>query len=276
MKKTRIAIVCQNDKLWSLYAWNKAIPLLTKMPEEYEIAGFWVCDERFINLEKNDIWKWYLKTFKTLNFLFLATFAVLFKIIAFTKSLRSGYSMSFKSLCKSYHIPYHTTSSPNNKELSDWVKENKIDILIIMVSHILKGDILNSASNCIINKHAALLPANKGVFPYIWAYIKKEPQGISFHKVVRKIDEGEILYQEKVEGKKLLSSMISFYFYTYKNYGLMLTMALKNAVNNTVMEPGKYVKPSYHSAPTAEDYFNFRKLKGKIITFKDLFLPFEL
>jgi len=276
MKKTRIAVVCQNDTLWSLYAWNKAMPLLTKATNEFEIAGFWVCDEKLINLEKSSIWKWYLKTFRARNFFMLTAFVGVFKSITLLKSIGLNYSMSFKSLCKTYNIPYQTTPSPNDKALSDWLKKNEVDILVIMVSHILKGEILTSATNCIINKHAALLPANKGVFPYIWAHMKQESQGISFHKVIRKIDEGEILYQKAIEDKRWTSSMISFYFSIYRDFGNMLLIALSNAKNNIVIAPEKSNITSYHGAPTVNDYYKFKKLKGKIVRFKDLFLPFEL
>ncbi len=276
MKRTRIAIICQNDTLWSLYAWNKALPLLAASKDEFELTGFWICDEKMLNLKKNEVWKWYLNVFKPFNFLLLSIFAVFFKIVTSFKSVTTGYSTSFIKLCKQYNIPTYSTSSPNNKEFSDWLKANEIDVLVIMVGHILKGEILNAPANCIINKHAAMLPANKGVFPYFWAYINGQQQGVSFHKVTSKIDEGDILYQERVEGKKWTSSMISFYFRVYSDFGQMLLKALAKAKNNTIAEPNKANAASYYGAPTESDYYKFRKLKGKIITIGDLFLPLHI
>ena len=145
--KTRIAIICQNDTLWSLYAWNKTIPLLQES-NEYEIVGFWVCDEKFMNIPSNQVLKWYHTIFGTLNFVMLALFKIVFTLVTMVKSVLSGYKLTFNTLCHQFKIPYFTTTSPNNKEFSKWVKENKVEVLIVMVGHILKGDILNASSNC--------------------------------------------------------------------------------------------------------------------------------
>jgi hypothetical protein len=276
MIKTRIAVICQNDTLWSLYAWNKALPLLLKSSAEYDIVGFWVCDEKFINIKPQDAWKWYLKTFRLGNFLLLALFAIVFKIVCFFKSIIAGYKTSFKELCKANQVAYHTIASPNALEFTNWIKTNKVDVLVIMVGHILKGEILNAPTNCIINKHAAMLPSNKGVFPYFWAFIKQEAQGITFHKVTSKIDEGDILFQEEVADEKWLTSMISFYFYTYKNYGALLMHSLSNVLTNKTMSPPSTIQSSYCGAPKPEDYTRFNDKGGKIIRLRDLFLPLGL
>ncbi|HTA83133.1 MAG TPA: formyltransferase family protein [Bacteroidia bacterium] len=273
MKQTKIAIICQNDTLWSLYAWNKALPLLKEQAEKYKVAGFWVCDEKFMNVPKNKVLTWYFDVFGLLNFLLLAIFKIIFSFITL---LKPWYKTSFKSLCEKHAVAHYTINSPNEPKLTEWIKTNNIDILVIMVGHILKSDILTAPANTIINKHAALLPANKGVFPYFWASLHNQPQGISFHKVNKAIDEGDVYYQEEVVDMKLLSSMIAFYFYTYANYGKMLMTALSNAVNSKPIQPPSSIKPSYYSGPTAADYKKFKKNDGKIIGFKDLFLPFYI
>ena len=46
MKKERIAIICENDGLWSLYAWNKTFNEY-HLSNEFDVVGFWNCDPKF-------------------------------------------------------------------------------------------------------------------------------------------------------------------------------------------------------------------------------------
>ena len=274
MSKKKIAVICQEEKIWSLFAWNNTL----RIPEimtDFDFVGFWNCKEKFVNIKQKDTWKWYLNTFGKVNFFKLGLFALFYKISLIYNSIFNGYSNSFRSLCKKNNIKHYKTDSPNSYEFIDWVKKNEIDILIIMTGHILKEEILTIPKMCTINKHASLLPSNKGVFPYFWAYLKDEKQGVSFHCVNKTIDDGALLYQEKTEDSNIVNSMISFYFYCYKNYGKMLYKALKNIENNTFAEFLPNVKHSYHSLPNTQDYCVFRQRKGKIITLSDLFLLFN-
>jgi len=271
MSKKKIAVICQEDKLWSLYAWNKVFRE-AEIINEFEFIGFWNCKEKLANIKKENVWKWYVTVFGILNFCKLSIFAVLFKISLIYNSLFKGYYTSFKALCKGINVSHYKTTSPNSIEFIEWVKENEIDILVIMVGHILKEEIIKAPKTCVLNKHAGLLPSNKGVFPYFWAIIKGEKQGISFHLVNKEIDEGVLAYQEKVENPELVKSMISFYFYCYKEYGKMLLKSLQNIDKNIIVDASKDILPSYNSLPNTKDYIEFRRERGKIITISDLFL----
>jgi hypothetical protein len=274
LKKKKIVVICQEDKLWSLFAWNNVL----KIPEiitEFDFVGFWNCEEKFVNIKQKDTWKWYLNTFGVVAFFQLGIFALFYKISLIYNSIFKGYSSSFESLCKNNNINHYKTNSPNSPDFIKWVKKNEIDILIIMVGHILQEEILAAPKICTINKHASLLPGNKGVFPYFWAYLKGEKQGVSFHVVNKAIDEGALAYQEKIEDSNIINSMVSFYFYCYKNYGKMLYKALKNIEKNSFANSLTTASPSYHSLPTIQDYSAFRKLNGKVITLTDLLLLFK-
>ena len=273
-ERKRIAIICQKDTLWSLYAWNNTFKI-DSFSKDYEIVGFWNCDEKLANIQQKDTLKWYFKIFGSFNFIKLGVFALVFKLIAFFHSLFNNYCFSFEALCVKYKINYYTTSNPNSSEFIEWVKKNEIDILIIMVGHILKKEILETPSICTINKHAGLLPSNKGVFPYFWAKIKNEKQGITFHKVNLAIDDGDILYQEIVEDQSNTTSMIRFYFYGYKKYGVMLMQALLAIDRDRMIPEQKELIPSYHGLPELKDFTKFTQKKGKIIQLSDLFLPFN-
>lgn len=274
MSKTKIAVICQDDKLWSLYSWNKVFREEETL-KEYDFVGFWNCKEVFTNIKKENVWKWYITVFGIPNFFKLGMFAVLYKVSFIYNSIFNGYYTSFKSLCKGIKLPHFETKSPNSPEFIKWVKENEIDILIIMVGHILKDEILNAPKICTLNKHAGLLPSSKGVFPYFWSIIKEEKQGISFHIVNKEIDEGILVYQERVTNPKIVKSMISFYFYCYREYGKMLLKSLRNINENIIIDASKDSISSYHSLPDRKDYVQFRRKKGEIITISDLFLFFK-
>lgn len=275
MRKLKIAIISGDDKLWSLYAWNNVFRSQSFI-QEYDCAGFWICNQKFSNKKKASAWYWYLKTFRFWNFFKLFSFVVSFKIFSFIKSLAGKYQMSFSKLCKTNKIPFFKTPNPNDASFIEWVKANEIDIVLIMVDYILKKDILNAPKICVVNKHAGFLPMNKGLFPYFWAKLSNQLQGISFHKANEKIDEGDLYYQEKVESKEILRSMITFYFYVHKNYHLMLNIALENVLTKTIIPLHKDLPGSYHSLPEAADYITFKNNGGKIINWQDIFLPFEL
>lgn len=268
-EKLNIGIISQNEKLWSLYAWNKTLNKLCSN-SRYNVKGFWTCEEKFANLKHKKVSKWYFETFGMWNFIKLGIFYILFRIKKMFSSFIGKYSNSFSNLCKVNKVKYYSTSSPNSKEFIKWVKEEQIDILVIMVGHILKKEIIATVKIGIINKHAGLLPSNKGVFPYIWAKLKDETQGISFHIVDEKIDNGKLLYQEKVTKSTIINSMISFYLYNYRTYNNALQIALNNLIENTTEKIDPSIKESYCGLPEISDLKKFNKKKGKIITFSDI------
>lgn len=64
--------------------------------------------------------------------------------------------------------------------------------------HIIKDQCL--ANNTVINYHNALLPQHKGVHAHVWAiYEGDRKSGITWHKVVKDIDAGDIIVQREIE-----------------------------------------------------------------------------
>jgi len=275
MKKYNIGIISQEEKLWSLYAWNRTLKRLCS-DSTYNIKGFWTCEKKFVNIKPEKVSSWYYETFGAWNFIKLGLFFILFKVKFFFSSIIENYSTSFLRLCKANNVNYYSTTSPNSRAFIEWVKEEKIDILIIMVGHILKKEVIATTQIGIINKHAGLLPSNKGVFPYFWAKIKNETQGVSFHIVDKKIDNGRLLFQEEVRNSKKISSMISFYLHDYSTYDNSLQIALNNLINNKSVDPNSLLKESYHGLPQKTDFKDFTEQRGKIITLSDLFTVFKL
>lgn len=73
-------------------------------------------------------------------------------------------------------------------------------LLSVYYRDIVKEDILKLVNYRAMNLHPSLLPRYRGTKSSVWAILNKEKYtGISFHLMNAKIDDGRILYQEKME-----------------------------------------------------------------------------
>ena len=118
------------------------------------------------------------------------------------------------------------------------------------------------------------MPSNKGLFPYFWALKNDSPQGISYHLMVEKIDEGPILIQEIYPKDLDSGSMVNFYRYVFHNFPKNVNLAVKACINQNYKKPPIKIKNTYNSLPTKEDVRQFRKKGGRIIDWKDIMNDF--
>ena len=71
-----------------------------------------------------------------------------------------------------------------------------IDLLISFgYRHIIDEEILKRKNN-ILNLHISYLPFNKGAHPNFWSFAENTPSGVTIHKINKKIDSGNIIYQK--------------------------------------------------------------------------------
>jgi methionyl-tRNA formyltransferase len=147
-------------------------------------------------------------------------------------------------------------------------------VLLVMVEHILTDEVLEAPRLGAVNKHAAMLPANKGMFPYFWARLHGDPQGISFHKMTREIDAGPILAQERVDDR-FTGSMLQFYHYVFERYPDLLLQALDALVSGRQVASARDVTPSRHPRPRGADYRRFAASGGRIVRWRDLRLAWR-
>jgi len=265
----KILIATEDDRIWALAAWNRAIPELAK---QFRVDSIWLCDTKFSSFRGLQIPLWYLKTFGWINFSLLSIFAVCRTLGRYYYSFR-GTPRDFGQLASKHNLKLRQIGSPNEQILADYVRDQEIDVVVIMVGHILRGSILEAPRVGLVNKHAAMLPANKGLLPYFWALLNDTAQGVSFHRVVRQIDEGELLYQEKAEDS--YRSMVDFYFFVFSSYPRMLKVALGNLIGQRSVSAID-LPSTYFSLPNRQDYKYFRQKGGHVIKFKDLWLAFKL
>lgn len=268
-KKIKISIIVDNDHVWNLPAWENTIPILIK--NKFDISSIIVCEEKLVHLSGLKKLQWYFFTFGFWNFLKLSIYASIILCKRKLKYLlRKNQNKDFFDLAKKVKCKYYQCCSPNEKKILKLLINSKVDIILLMTSHVLKKNIIKIPSIGIINKHASALPANKGLFPYFWSIINQNKQGISFHKVNTSIDQGKLLYQKLNIPKEKLKSMVSFYIYVFNSYPVFVVKAIKNLLNKKYLNYKTNLKSSYFSLPSTKDYNTFIKKDGKIINLSDI------
>ncbi len=100
-------------------------------------------------------------------------------------------------------LPIAYPAKPGLQEI-EWFKDLGIDLLLVMAyGHILKEEMLSSTRFGCFNLHASLLPAYRGASPIESALASGEAEtGVTFMRVIRKMDAGPILDFEKVTIEK--------------------------------------------------------------------------
>ena len=257
-----IAIITSNDETFLLPTWTKTINFLKK--KNISLKGIFVSKKEMANLESNKLYLWYLKTFGIKNFILLTMFTLLSRVI---RKIRK-YPSSFIDLSKKNNIPCVYLKNCEEKSFIKWVKENKIDVLLITTQDILKKELIKSVKKGIINKHASILPSSRGLLPFFWNIINGKEQGVTYHVISEKIDLGEILLLKEVRKKNI--SMIGYYLEIFNQYPHDIYQSLKiiYKINSKNCIKKKNIS-SYNSIPEKKDFIAFKKKGGKIILLRD-------
>lgn len=107
-------------------------------------------------------------------------------------------------ICKKNNIPYKYKTNKNNKIIVQWLKTNKLDLIIcIGWNEIIKKEIFNLSKMGSIGYHPTEIPKNRGKHPIIWSLVLglKNSYSTFFH-LTSKVDSGHIISQEKILIKK--------------------------------------------------------------------------
>ncbi len=262
-KRRRIAIFSSNDSVWALPAFKKAIPELNL---EHNVVGIYLFPERLANLKGISVTLWRLRVFGLWNCILMGVYALKTLIKQSMSPVKS-----WKALAKKYNLELKYASSPNCEEVVKWTKDNEIDIILIMLGNILKKEIIDAANIGIINKHAGLLPACKGLFPFFWAKIKNEPTGFTFHQVDTGIDTGKILLQTTYPKEKTGLSMLRFYADVFALYPKLIPIAVNNLIDEKFLVPPETIESSYYGLPSRKDFREFQKSPCNVAEFSDIF-----
>tara|TARA_R110002020_G_scaffold53860_7_gene150352 strand:+ start:14708 stop:15439 length:732 start_codon:yes stop_codon:yes gene_type:complete len=146
-------------------------------------------------------------------------------------------------------VPCHRKTKPD-----EFILDGTDKLLLLWWPHILKEDVINCVSDGVINLHPSYLPYNRGTHPYYWSLVDDTPAGVSIHLVTPRIDDGDILFQEKIEtpitmtGQELYDVSIHAIIDLFKrNYKNILT-------SNYIPTPQDTSINTFHWAKDIEDH----------------------
>src|SRR3954454_847740 len=264
----RIAIITESDTVWSLPAWERTTALLEQ--DGHIIVGIWTCPAILGRNRGSAVPIWYLRVFGVVDFLKLGLFALVANVGRLIGATVGSRVRSFNALAGKHRAFYGRCQSPNVPAVITWLQEEQIDILLITVGFILSRAVLAAPRLGTINKHAAALPANRGLFPYLWAKLHRTPQGVSYRLVTLGIDEGALLVQDRNIPAAALRSMVGFYLHVFRTFPERMREAIARLARGATLQPPADLTPSYHGLPTRKAVRAFRRSGGKIIAWSDL------
>lgn len=103
---------------------------------------------------------------------------------------------AFSSCC----TPCYSSVNANDDFFIDKIKKHDVDlVLLLWWPNIVKQKSIDAANLGFINMHPSLLPFNRGMHPYYWSIVDETPAGVSLHFINAGIDDGDILFQNKIE-----------------------------------------------------------------------------
>ena len=122
---------------------------------------------------------------------------------------------------------------------------------------ILKGPVLSSYKDRIINIHISFLPWNRGADPNFWSWFDDTPKGVSIHRIDAGIDTGNIIVQDRVKSWPESTTLKS-------SHDRLMKMAVKLFADNWVNIrrdglPTRKCEPeygSYHKIADKEPWFS--------------------
>ena len=147
------------------------------------------------------------------------------------KILFLGYGFQKSTLLKFItEHPKVKSLTYSNKPLN---KKKKYDFDLIICfgyRHIIRKEFLSKFKNKIINLHISYLPYNRGAHPNVWSFLENTPSGVTIHRIAEKVDQGDIIFQKK----------INFNLYKYKN-----KLTFKNTYEKLIIEIEKLFKNKF-------------------------------
>lgn len=108
-----------------------------------------------------------------------------------------------KKFLRAHKIPFISVEGINDAEAISWLQSINPDLILNMRARcIYKDAVLEIPRLGCANVHHGILPHQKGLFCDLYALADNRRTGFTIHKMTNHIDQGQILYQEDVEGNK--------------------------------------------------------------------------
>jgi methionyl-tRNA formyltransferase len=103
-----------------------------------------------------------------------------------------------EQLCRAQGVPFMQTPSINCEETIRAFREADADLGLSLGNGYIGEKVFSIPRHGMVNLHSEVLPAFQGASAIIWPiYENVAETGFTIHQVNRKIDDGDILYQER-------------------------------------------------------------------------------
>jgi methionyl-tRNA formyltransferase len=156
--------------------------------------------------------------------------------------------------CQKYNIPFRTVPAINNELTRELLRRDAPDLVLSLGNPFIASSVFTIPKYGMINMHGEVLPAFQNAQSVIWQiYEGNSETGYTIHKIARKIDGGDILFQEifPIEFQDNIADTVSY------NSAQILVKAAQGIVtvlnnfdhyylNATAQgQSGHYTTPSY-------------------------------
>jgi len=218
------------------------------------------------------------KIFKNLKFFFLNNYpfciskkdliSFLIKKIRFTfaKCFSKNPKYNLRKFLKSKKINYSFVDKVNESKFLEELKNLNPDIVLFAVfDKIVKNKFIDIAKLGTFNLHLGPLPSYKGGLSSFWVLRYQEQfTGSSIHKVIEKIDEGELI--DEIKFPITTNSMYELMKIKIYLTSIMLPKTVANIIsqNYQIIDTSKR-KSNYFVFPSKKDFKNFYKNGCKLI-----------
>jgi len=149
----------------------------------------------------------------------------------------------------------------NEKNFIINLRKNNYDYAFsFCCNQIFKNELISSFRK-VINYHSSILPKYKGLNSTLWSiFCKEKYTGFSYHYINNKIDNGNIVYQEKFKIN---------YNYSYKKIEIFKTLLAKKSLQKVISLVSKNFigikqkkRGSYFGNKEIKKLITFRKIKN--------------
>ncbi len=144
-------------------------------------------------------------------------------------------------------------------------------IISVYLNQLIKREVLTVPRLGCLNIHPALLPRNRGLFPYFWVLANGDPEtGVTLHWVDEEFDTGYILLQEAIQVQP--DDTITSLAHTCAQVGARLLTHGVDLIEggDPPRIPQDESRATYHSWPSPDDQRRFRERGGRYGTVFDL------
>ncbi len=174
---------------------------------------------------------------------------------------------SIAQISRRYGIPILPFKSVNSEEFHSFIVKENVELIIsVAASEIFRKEVLDLPKFGCINSHSAPLPKYRGMMPNFWMLYNNEKNAwVTVHKMVKGLDEGQIILRDKFEimPNESFNSLAK----RSKEFAAeVILKVLEQFEDGTVKYlPNDTTEATYYTFPSREDMMEFKRKGGRII-----------